>query len=94
VSNYPASPADVNLRAMTAMAEAFHVPVGYSDHVLGNEVSLAAAALGASIIEKHFTLDRALPGPEQRAALEPAGLTALVEGIRAVESALGGGCRR
>ena len=94
VSNYPASPADVNLRAMTAMGNAFHVPVGYSDHVLGNEVSLAAVALGACIIEKHFTLDRTLPGPDHKASMEPDQLAALVRGVRMVEAARGDGCKR
>ena len=79
---------------MTAMANAFHVPVGYSDHVLGNEVSLAAVALGTCIIEKHFTLDRTLPGPDHQASMEPDQLAALVAGIRIVESALGDGCKR
>jgi N,N'-diacetyllegionaminate synthase len=94
VSNYPAAAADVNLRAMQTMARAFQVPVGYSDHVLGNEAAFAAAALGACVIEKHFTLDRSLPGPDHRASLEPNELSALVRGIRAVESALGDGCKR
>ncbi len=91
VSNYPANPADANLRAMITMAEAFDVPVGYSDHTLGIEVSLAAVALGACAIEKHFTLDRNLPGPDHRASVEPDELTALVRGIRKVEAALGHG---
>lgn len=91
VSNYPASPADINLRAMQTMARTFGVPVGYSDHTLGIEVALAAVALGACVIEKHFTLDRNLPGPDHQASLEPAQLAELVRGIRAVESALGSG---
>ena len=91
VTNYPAAPSDANLRAMKTMADAFDVPVGYSDHALGNEVSLAAVALGACIIEKHFTLDRGLPGPDHKASLEPAELRSLVQGVRAVESALGTG---
>jgi N,N'-diacetyllegionaminate synthase len=91
VSNYPADPASANLYAMTTLAEAFHVPVGYSDHVDGIEVALAAAALGACVIEKHFTLDRALPGPDHRASAEPSELSALIKGIRKVESALGDG---
>ena len=84
----------MNLRAMTAMAQTFHVPVGYSDHVLGNEVALAAVALGACILEKHFTLDRTLPGPDHQASMEPDQLAALVRGVRTVESALGDGCKR
>ena len=89
VSAYPANPADVNLRAMHTMTSAFNVPVGYSDHTLGIEVALAAVALGACIIEKHFTLDRSLPGPDHRASSEPHELAALVRGIRTVEKALG-----
>ena len=91
VSNYPADSADVNLRAMQTMATAFQVPVGYSDHTLGIEIPLAAVALGACVIEKHFTLDRGLPGPDHRASLEPAELKAMVQGIRKVEQALGDG---
>ena len=91
VSNYPADPADTNLRAMELMARAFSLPVGYSDHTLGIEVSLAAAALGACVIEKHVTLDRTLPGPDQQASAEPAELAALVRGLRIVEAALGDG---
>jgi N-acetylneuraminate synthase len=91
VSNYPANPADVNLRAMQTMTRAFNVPVGYSDHTLGSEVALAAVALGACIIEKHFTLDRNLPGPDHQASAEPAELAALVRGIRVVEASLGDG---
>ncbi len=91
VSNYPADPKDVNLRAMETMATAFQLPVGFSDHTLGVEVSLAAVALGARVIEKHFTLNRKMPGPDHRASLEPEGLRKLVKGIRIVESALGNG---
>lgn len=91
VSNYPAIPADVNLRAMQTMAQAFGVTVGYSDHTSGIEVALAAVALGACIIEKHFTLDKMLPGPDHRASLDPGELRSLVSGIRRVEAALGDG---
>ena len=91
VSNYPANPADINLRAMQTMARAFNVLVGYSDHTLGVEVSLAAVALGACIVEKHFTLDRNLPGPDHQASAEPAELAALVRGIHIVEASLGDG---
>lgn len=94
VSNYPANPADANLHAMGTMATAFQVPVGYSDHTPGIEVALAAVALGAVVIEKHFTLDRTLPGPDHRASLEPDELRALVRGIHIVESALGDGRKR
>jgi len=91
VSNYPADPADVNLRAIQTMSAAFQVPVGYSDHTLGIEIPLAAVALGACVIEKHFTLDRDLSGPDHRASLEPAELKAMVDGIRSIEQALGNG---
>lgn len=91
VSNYPTAPADANLRAMQTMRRAFGVPVGYSDHTMGRDVSLAATALGASILEKHITLDHTLPGPDQQASLEPQELTALVQGVRSIEAALGHG---
>jgi N-acetylneuraminate synthase len=91
VSNYPAEPAEVNLRAMQTMRSAFDVPVGFSDHTEGIDVALAAVALGACVIEKHFTLDRTLPGPDHRASLEPAELRELVRSIRRVEAALGSG---
>ena len=91
VSNYPADPADVNLRAMQTMAQAFGVPTGFSDHTAGIEVALAAVALGACVIEKHFTLDRAMPGPDHAASLEPDQLAAMIRGIRTVEAALGHG---
>lgn len=88
-SNYPAQLQDVNLRAMITIAEATDVPVGYSDHTLGVSVSTAAVACGASIIEKHFTLDKSLPGPDHPASLSPDELTLLIQNIRSVESALG-----
>ena len=91
VSNYPTDPADTNLRAMQTMATAFGVPVGYSDHTQGIEVPLAAVAMGASVIEKHFTLDRSLPGPDHLASLEPDELVAMIRGIRNVDAALGHG---
>jgi N-acetylneuraminate synthase/N,N'-diacetyllegionaminate synthase len=93
VSNYPADPADANLRAMKTMAEAFDTPVGYSDHTTGIDIALAAVALGAAVIEKHFTLDKSLPGPDHQASLDPAELAALVAGIRRIESALGDGVK-
>jgi N-acetylneuraminate synthase/N,N'-diacetyllegionaminate synthase len=89
VSAYPADPGDANLRAMSTMAAAFHVPVGFSDHTPGLEVALAAVASGASLLEKHFTLDKSLPGPDHAASLEPSELRALVRGVRIVEQALG-----
>jgi N-acetylneuraminate synthase len=93
VSCYPAAPPDVNLRAMETMRQAFRRPVGYSDHTLGIEVSLAAVAMGACVIEKHFTLDRTLPGPDQRASLEPAELEALLKSIRTIEQSFGNGVK-
>jgi sialic acid synthase SpsE len=94
VSQYPAPAAEINLRAMTAMAAAFHLPVGYSDHCEGNEIAFAAAALGACCIEKHFTLSRNMEGPDHRASAEPGELKALVDGIRVIESAFGDGIKR
>lgn len=88
-SNYPAASADVNLRAMNTMARTTGLPVGYSDHTLGLAVSTGAVALGARVIEKHFTLDSRLPGPDHKASLEPDQLEALVRQIRDVEQALG-----
>jgi N,N'-diacetyllegionaminate synthase len=94
VSDYPADPAEANLRAMHTMAEAFGCPVGWSDHTQGAAVSLAAVALGACIIEKHFTLDRTLPGPDHAASLEPDALTEFIAQIRTVEAARGDGIKR
>jgi N-acetylneuraminate synthase len=88
-TEYPAPFEDVNLRAMQTMREAFGLPVGYSDHTVGIGVSVAAVALGAVAIEKHFTLDRAQPGPDHKASLEPGELAALVREVRGVEAALG-----
>lgn len=89
VTQYPAPASSVHLRAMDTMREAFGLPVGYSDHTLGLEVSIAAVARGATVIEKHFTLDRSMPGPDHAASLEPAELKELVRCIRTVEQALG-----
>jgi len=94
LSAYPAPPAEVNLRAMAVLRDRYGVPAGFSDHTLGIDVSLAAAALGAAVIEKHITLDKTLPGPDHRASLEPAEMAALVRGIRTIESALGDGAKR
>jgi N,N'-diacetyllegionaminate synthase len=94
VTSYPTAAADCNLRAMGAMKAAFGVPVGWSDHTDGIKVSLAAVAAGASLLEKHFTLDRGLPGPDHLASLEPGELAALVKAVREVESALGDGVKR
>ncbi len=93
VSSYPADPADCNLRAMATMRETFGLPVGFSDHSTGIDIALAAAALGAAVIEKHFTLDKALPGPDHQASLDPEELAALLAGIRRVEAALGDGVK-
>ncbi|NCP19534.1 MAG: N-acetylneuraminate synthase [Erythrobacter sp.] len=89
-TEYPTPFADVNLRAMNQIAETFGVAVGYSDHTQGIEVPIAAVALGATLIEKHFTLDRNLPGPDHLASLEPDELAAMCSGIRNIESALAG----
>lgn len=94
VSDYPAAPEDVNLRAMETLALAFGVPVGYSDHTAGLDIAFASVALGACVIEKHFTVDRALPGPDHRASLEPDDLAQLVRGIRRIEAAKGDGRKR
>jgi len=83
-SNYPCAPNEANLRAMTTMETAFGLPVGYSDHTLGTGVALAAVALGAVMIEKHFTLDRTLPGPDHAASLEPHELRVMMDGIAAL----------
>jgi len=94
VTEYPAPVDQVNLRAMVSMREALGLPVGYSDHTLGTEISVAAAALGAVVIEKHLTLDRALPGPDHAASLEPGEFAEMVRQIRAVSSALGDGVKK
>ena len=94
VSNYPADPADVNLHAMETMRSAFGVPIGYSDHTLGIEVGVASVALGACVLEKHFTLDQSMPGPDHKASSEPEELRELIRSIRTVESALGDGLKK
>jgi sialic acid synthase SpsE len=88
-SSYPTQPEDCHLRAMQTLRERFGLPVGYSDHTLGTEIACAAVALGAVMIEKHFTLDRNGPGPDHQASLEPAELAELVRAVRRVEAALG-----
>lgn len=93
VTEYPAPVAEINLKAMLTLAHAFGLPVGYSDHTPGSEIAVAAVALGARIIEKHFTLDRNLPGPDHRASLEPQELGAMIQAIRNVEQALGTGIK-
>jgi N,N'-diacetyllegionaminate synthase len=93
-TEYPTPMCDVNLRAMLSIRDAFGVAVGYSDHTAGIEVPIAAVALGATVIEKHFTLDRRLPGPDHKASLEPDELKAMVVAIRNIEQALGDGIKR
>lgn len=93
-TEYPATAQDVNLRAMQSIRDAFGVRVGYSDHTEGIEIAIAAVALGASVIEKHFTSNRQLPGPDHFASLEPGELAAMVRAIRNVEVALGDGVKR
>lgn len=93
-TEYPAPMAEVNLRAMVGLRASFGVDVGYSDHTPGIEIPVAAVALGATVIEKHFTLDRNLPGPDHQASLEPGELKAMVVAIRNVEHALGDGLKR
>jgi N,N'-diacetyllegionaminate synthase len=88
-TEYPTPMDEVNLRAMNNIRKTLGVAVGYSDHTVGIEVSIAAVALGASVIEKHFTIDRSLPGPDHKASLEPNELIAMVKAIRNVEVALG-----
>ena len=94
VSNYPTPPEDANLRAMDTLASAFGWPVGWSDHTLGDAVSLAAVGRGARVIEKHFTQSNALPGPDHHMSMDPQGLVRLIAGIRAVEACLGDGRKR
>jgi len=89
-TEYPTPMEDVNLKAMLHIKEVFGVNVGYSDHTLGIEIPIAAVALGACVIEKHFTLDRTLPGPDHAASLEPLELKAMVAAIRNIEKALSG----
>jgi N,N'-diacetyllegionaminate synthase len=91
---YPVPMQEVNIRAMQTIQSAFNVSVGYSDHTLGIEIPIAAVALGATIIEKHFTIDRNLPGPDHKASLEPSELISMVDAIRNVEMALGDGIKR
>jgi N,N'-diacetyllegionaminate synthase len=93
-TEYPAPMDEVNLRAMRSIGEAFGVRIGYSDHTRGIEIPVAAVAMGASVIEKHFTLNRGLPGPDHQASLEPGELKEMVRAIRNVEIALGDGIKR
>lgn len=93
-TEYPAPISEVNLNVMHTLRKAFGVSVGYSDHTMGIEVPIAAVALGASIIEKHFTLDRTMPGPDHLASLEPEELKQMITSIRNIERALGDGIKR
>ena len=92
-TSYPVPTSDVNLLAMKTIKDEFEVEVGYSDHTLGIEIPIAAVALGASVIEKHFTLDRNLPGPDHQASLEPNELQEMIRTIRNVEQAMGDGIK-
>ncbi len=92
-TEYPTPFEDVNLNAMRAMGSEFGVKVGYSDHTLGIEIPIAAAALGACVLEKHFTLDRGMEGPDHKASLEPDELKAMVQAVRHIECALGDGLK-
>jgi N,N'-diacetyllegionaminate synthase len=91
---YPVPMQEVNLRAMQNIQSVFNVSVGYSDHTLGIEIPIAAVALGATVIEKHFTIDRSLPGPDHKASLEPAELMSMIDAIRNIEMAVGDGIKR
>jgi len=93
-TEYPVPMAEVNLCAMQSIGQAFGVKVGFSDHTAGIEIAIAAVALGATVIEKHFTLDRNLPGPDHKASLEPDQLANMISSIRNVEIALGDGIKR
>ena len=93
-TEYPTPFEDVNLKAISTMRETLGLPIGYSDHTSGIEVPIAAVALGATIIEKHFTLDRTLPGPDHKASLEPGELTDMVRSIRNIEKAMGNGQKK
>ncbi len=93
-TEYPTPYEDVNLKAMNTIAEAFKVNIGYSDHTLGIEIPIAAVAMGAKVIEKHFTIDKELPGPDHKASLDPVELKAMVNAIRNVEIAIGGSGRK
>lgn len=92
-TEYPAPIIEVNLRAMETMANAFKLPVGYSDHTEGIHIPVAAAALGAVLLEKHFTLNKSLPGPDHRASLEPGELADMVRAVRDIELAMGDGVK-
>ena len=93
VSNYPTKAEDVNLKAINTLEQVFKLPVGFSDHTVGIVIPIAAVSLGAKVIEKHFTLDKNLPGPDQKLSLNPAEFKEMVAGIRMIEQALGDGVK-
>jgi len=93
-SEYPAPLGEVNLRAMETIRSSFQLPVGYSDHTAGIHITLAAAALGACVIEKHYTIDRSMDGPDHKASIEPNELRTLISQMRDIEKSLGTGCKR
>lgn len=93
-SNYPTNYEDVNLNAMITLKNAFKLPIGYSDHTKGIEVSMAAVAMGAEVIEKHFTLDKSMEGPDHKASLNPIELKEMISSIRNIERALGDGTKK
>ncbi len=94
VSNYPANPVDCNLRVLKNLSAAFGYPVGFSDHTLGTEIAIAAVVQGACLLEKHFTLDKEMEGPDHKASLNPDEFSSMVKAIRRVEKALGDGVKR
>jgi N-acetylneuraminate synthase len=93
-STYPCNPKEINLRMIATLREKFGVPVGYSGHEVGLQISIAAAALGAAVVERHITLDRSMWGSDQAASIEPQGIARLVRDIRVVEQALGDGVKK
>ncbi|XAK03152.1 N-acetylneuraminate synthase [Campylobacter coli] len=93
-TEYPTPFEDVNLKAMQTIKNAFHLPVGYSDHTIGTTIPIAAVAMGACVIEKHFTLDKSMEGPDHLASLEPDELKIMIKNIRELEQALGGGIKK
>ena len=94
VTNYPALPGEVNLLAMRTMREAFHLPVGYSDHSMGVEIAITAAAIGAVVVEKHLTLSQDMEGPDHKASLDPREFASMVRAIRNIEIAMGDGVKK
>ena len=93
-TDYPCEYSDVNMNAMLTLKNAFHLPVGYSDHTLGSEVAISAVSLGATVVEKHFTLDKSMEGPDHKASTEPCEFKKMVQQIRNVENAFGDGIKK